>query len=66
MPDRTTRARARVRGRARARVRVLAGATAAVLAVLLLTGCKDGMGVRDEGPSGTTPTPSAQPSQPSR
>ncbi|MFI6405007.1 hypothetical protein [Streptomyces sp. NPDC050548] len=39
------------------RVRLLAvSATAAVLAALLLTGCKDGMGVRDEGPSGTTPT----------
>jgi len=41
------------------RVRLLATATAAVLAALLLTGCKDGMGVRDEGPSGTTPTPAA-------
>ncbi len=39
----------------RTRVRVLA-ATAAVLAALLLSGCKDGMGVRDEGPSGVTPT----------
>ncbi|MDV9175995.1 hypothetical protein R6V09_38485 [Streptomyces sp. W16] len=47
MPVRTTR------------VRLLATATAAVLAALLLTGCKDGMGVRDEGPSGTTPTPAA-------
>ena len=47
MPARTTRTRVRVR--------VLA-ATAAVLAALLLSGCKDGMGVRDEGPSGVTPT----------
>ncbi|MFJ9250731.1 hypothetical protein [Streptomyces sp. NPDC101776] len=46
MPARTTR------------IRVLA-ATAAVLAALLLSGCKDGMGVRDEGPSGVTPTSSA-------
>ncbi|WP_329255414.1 hypothetical protein OG223_30375 [Streptomyces sp. NBC_01478] len=39
----------------RARVRVLA-TTAAVLATLLLSGCKDGTGVRDEGPSGVSPT----------
>jgi hypothetical protein len=45
MPARTTRIR----------LRVLA-ATAAVLAALLLSGCEDGMGVRDEGPSGVTPT----------
>jgi len=43
-----------------ARVRLLATVTAAVLAALLLTGCKDGMGVRDEGPSGTTPTRSSR------
>ncbi|MET7489560.1 hypothetical protein [Streptomyces sp. NPDC005538] len=46
MPVRTTR------------VRLLATA-AAVLVALLLSGCKDGMGVRDEGPSGATPTSSA-------
>jgi hypothetical protein len=51
MPARTTRTRPLTR----TRVRVLA-ATAAVLAALLLSGCKDGMGVRDEGPSGVTPT----------
>jgi outer membrane murein-binding lipoprotein Lpp len=45
MPVRTTRVR----------LRVLAAA-AAVLAALLLSGCKDGTGVRDEGPSGVTPT----------
>lgn len=45
MPVRTTR------------VRLLATA-AAVLAALLLSGCKDGMGVRDEGPSGVSPTTS--------
>lgn len=39
----------------RTRTRVLA-ATVAVLAALLLSGCKDGMGVRDEGPSGVSPT----------
>ena len=44
MPARTTRIR----------IRVLA-TTAAVFAALLLSGCKDGMGVRDEGPSGVTP-----------
>ncbi|WP_328933578.1 MULTISPECIES: hypothetical protein [unclassified Streptomyces] len=53
MPARTTRTR--TRPLTRTRVRVLA-ATAAVLAALLLSGCKDGMGVRDEGPSGVTPT----------
>ncbi|MFD4880326.1 hypothetical protein ACFWOB_44160 [Streptomyces sp. NPDC058420] len=53
MPARTTRTR--TRSLTRTRVRVLA-ATAAVLAALLLSGCKDGMGVRDEGPSGVTPT----------
>ena len=45
MPVRTTRAR-------------LLATAAAVLAALLLSGCKDGMGVRDEGPSGVTPTTS--------
>lgn len=53
MPARTTRTR--TRPLTRTRVRVLA-ATAAVLAALLLSGCKDGTGVRDEGPSGVTPT----------
>ncbi|MFJ3422638.1 hypothetical protein ACIPN8_40645 [Streptomyces sp. NPDC086082] len=53
MPARTTRTR--TRPLTRTRVRVLAS-TAAVLAALLLSGCKDGMGVRDEGPSGVTPT----------
>ena len=53
MPARTTRTH--TRPLTRTRVRVLA-ATAAVLAALLLSGCKDGMGVRDEGPSGVTPT----------
>ncbi|MER7929617.1 MULTISPECIES: hypothetical protein [unclassified Streptomyces] len=51
MPARTTRTRSLTR----TRVRVLA-ASAAVLAALLLSGCKDGMGVRDEGPSGVTPS----------
>jgi len=37
------------------RIRLLA-TVAAVVATLVLTGCKDGMGVRDEGPSGVTPT----------
>lgn len=55
MPARTTRTRPPIHTRTRVRVRVLA-ATAAVLAALLLSGCKDGMGVRDEGPSGVTPT----------
>ncbi|MGX9888454.1 hypothetical protein [Streptomyces sp. NPDC002276] len=49
MPVRTIRVR-----------RLAVSATAAVLAALLLTGCKDGMGVRDEGPSGTTPTQSSR------
>jgi hypothetical protein len=53
MPARTIRTC--TRPLTRTRVRVLA-ATAAVLAALLLSGCKDGMGVRDEGPSGVTPT----------
>ncbi|MFD4561522.1 hypothetical protein ACFWP5_45660 [Streptomyces sp. NPDC058469] len=47
MPARTTRIH----------IRVLA-TTAAVLAALVLSGCKDGMGVRDEGPSGVSPTSS--------
>ncbi|MGW2379880.1 hypothetical protein [Streptomyces sp. NPDC001658] len=36
-----------------ARLRLLA-ATAAALAALTLTGCEDGEGLRDEGPSATT------------
>ncbi|MFI6467468.1 hypothetical protein [Streptomyces sp. NPDC050538] len=52
MPARTTRTRTRVR----ARTRVLAVATTVLAAALLLSGCKDGMGVRDEGPSGVSPT----------
>ncbi|CAM5297205.1 hypothetical protein SALBM311S_11747 [Streptomyces alboniger] len=35
------------------RLRLLA-ASASVLAALVLTGCKDGTGVRDEGPSTTS------------
>lgn len=35
------------------RLRLLA-ASATVLAALMLTGCKDGTGVRDEGPSTTS------------
>ncbi|MFI6617353.1 hypothetical protein [Streptomyces sp. NPDC050528] len=50
MPARTTRTRVR------ARTRVLAVATTVLAAALLLSGCKDGMGVRDEGPSGVSPT----------
>ncbi|MFJ9374268.1 hypothetical protein [Streptomyces sp. NPDC101455] len=50
MPARTTRIRIRTR--------VLAVATAVLAAALLLSGCKDGMGVRDEGPSGVIPTSS--------
>lgn len=42
MPARTTHA--------------LATAVAVLAALLLLSGCKDGMGVRDEGPSGVSPT----------
>ncbi|WSQ10998.1 hypothetical protein OG604_26445 [Streptomyces sp. NBC_01231] len=41
MPARTTRLR-------------LLAASATVLAALMLTGCKDGTGVRDEGPSTTS------------
>ncbi|MCX5236441.1 hypothetical protein [Streptomyces prunicolor] len=52
MPPRTTCPRPRIRTRAR----VLAVATTVLTAALLLSGCKDGMGVRDEGPSGVTPT----------
>ena len=48
MPARTTRTPTRTR--------VLAVATAVLAAALLLSGCKDGMGVRDEGPSGVSPT----------
>jgi len=48
MPARTTRPR----------IRALATATAVLTATLLLSGCKDGMGVRDEGPSGVSPTSS--------
>ncbi|MFF5299272.1 hypothetical protein ACFY5F_07910 [Streptomyces sp. NPDC013161] len=40
------------------RIRVLATTAAALTALLLLSGCKDGMGVRDEGPSGVSPTSS--------
>ncbi|MFG2379181.1 hypothetical protein ACGFY9_48045 [Streptomyces sp. NPDC048504] len=40
------------------RIRVLVTATAVLTAALLLSGCKDGMGVRDEGPSGVSPTSS--------
>ncbi|MEU7665696.1 hypothetical protein [Streptomyces lincolnensis] len=36
-----------------ARLRLLA-ATAAALAALTLTGCEDGEGLRDEGPSATS------------
>ncbi|MFJ5310017.1 hypothetical protein [Streptomyces sp. NPDC088350] len=50
MPARATPVRTRLR------VRVLATAAAVLAAALLLSGCKDGMGVRDEGPSGVTPT----------
>ncbi|WP_019061346.1 hypothetical protein [Streptomyces prunicolor] len=50
MPPRTTCPRPRTRAR------VLAVATTVLTAALLLSGCKDGMGVRDEGPSGVTPT----------
>lgn len=50
MPARTTRFHTRTR--------VLATATAVLTAALLLSGCKDGMGVRDEGPSGVSPTSS--------
>ncbi|WP_405860829.1 hypothetical protein OG407_23200 [Streptomyces sp. NBC_01515] len=50
MPARTTRIRIRTG--------VLAVATAVLAAALLLSGCKDGMGVRDEGPSGVSPTSS--------
>jgi hypothetical protein len=52
MPPRTTCPRPRTRTRAH----VLAVATTVLAAALLLSGCKDGMGVRDEGPSGVTPT----------
>lgn len=52
MPARTTR----IHTRTRIRVRVLATAAAVLTAALLLSGCKDGMGVRDEGPSGVNPT----------
>lgn len=52
MPPRTTPIRTRIR------IRVLAVATAVLAAALLLSGCKDGMGVRDEGPSGVNPTSS--------
>ncbi|MGW3310521.1 hypothetical protein ACWDG9_28460 [Streptomyces sp. NPDC001073] len=52
MPARTTRTRPPIRTRTRVRVLAATG----VLAALLLSGCKDGMGVRDEGPSGVTPT----------
>ena len=38
------------------RIRVLATTAAVLTTLLLLSGCKDGMGVRDEGPSGVTPT----------
>jgi hypothetical protein len=34
----------------------LLAASATVLAALMLTGCKDGTGVRDEGPSTTFPS----------
>jgi len=37
------------------RLRLLA-ASATVLAALMLTGCKDGTGVRDEGPSTLPPS----------
>ncbi|WOX11620.1 hypothetical protein [Streptomyces sp. N50] len=40
------------------RIRVLATTAAVLTALLLLSGCKDGMGVRDEGPSGVSPTSS--------
>jgi hypothetical protein len=50
MPPRPTPIRTRIR------TRVPAVATAVLAAALLLSGCKDGMGVRDEGPSGVTPT----------
>ncbi|WP_405949796.1 hypothetical protein OG588_28675 [Streptomyces prunicolor] len=50
MPPRTTCPRIRARA--------LATATAVLAAALLLSGCKDGMGVRDEGPSGVSPTSS--------
>ncbi|MEV2216951.1 hypothetical protein AB0H86_36955 [Streptomyces sp. NPDC050997] len=39
-----------------ARLRLLA-ASATVLAALMLTACKDGTGVRDEGPSTLSPSP---------
>ncbi|MFI9175543.1 hypothetical protein [Streptomyces lincolnensis] len=41
-----------------ARLRLLA-ATAAALAALTLTGCEDGEGLRDEGPSATSLGPPA-------
>ena len=50
MPARTTRTGTRIR--------VLATTAAVLTALLLLSGCKDGMGVRDEGPSGVSPTSS--------
>ncbi|MEU6480793.1 hypothetical protein ABZ858_28730 [Streptomyces sp. NPDC047017] len=39
--------------RARARVRLLAAAVLVLTASAALTGCNDGEGVRDEGPSST-------------
>ncbi|WP_199830711.1 hypothetical protein [Streptomyces sp. MMG1533] len=41
-----------------ARTRRLLAATALTLLALVLTGCKDGTGVRDEGPSTVSPTSS--------
>jgi hypothetical protein len=50
MPERPTRTRLR-----------LFAAMSAVLAALVLTGCNDGTGVRDEGPSTVSPSAHSTP-----
>lgn len=52
-----TLTRPRTHVRARARVRLLTAAVLVLTAAAALTGCDDGEGVRDEGPSTTSSQP---------
>ncbi|WP_233359530.1 hypothetical protein [Streptomyces sp. GMY02] len=54
---RATRTRPRTGVPARVRVRLLAAAILVLTAAAALTGCDDGEGVRDEGPSTTSSQP---------